>query len=139
MAAPFSNACDTEINIRVAYRLIERDWRLNRARYDNPSEGVRMLSWELRFLGNQPLHLVFAAMALFLNKKKGKLSDWCDIIIARARYSEEMRRAGKPWAFLGAPPVSNTGGTTYDAAVLDAVLKPFGSTKKGKAPRGKRR
>lgn len=138
MKPPFSDASESEVLTRVAYQLVRLDFKRNPARYVNPSDGVHELSWELRFIDRQPLHLVFAAFSLFLSKKKGKLIDAVNIYVARARYFDEMRRSGKPWARAGAPPVSNTGGTAYDAAVLEAVLNPFDKPKKARSPRAKR-
>lgn len=137
MKPPFSDASVSEVCIRVAYALIKLDYRKNPQRYDNPSDGVNKLSWELRWLGNQPLHLCFAALALFLNKKKGKLKDAIRIYIDRARYAEEMRRAGTPWKPLCAPPVSNTGGTPDELAVMEAVLNPFDKPKKARVRRAR--
>lgn len=134
---PFSDASESEVVVRVAYALVKRDFKLRPQNYDNPSEGVHKLSWELRNVVNQSMHLSLAAFSLFLNKKKGKLKDAVKIYIDRARYAEEMRRSGTPWKPVCAPPVSNTGGTAYDLAVLEAVLNPFDAPRKSRSRRGK--
>lgn len=118
---PFADAGPSEVVARVAFRLIERDYRLNPSRYLNPSDGIRKLMNELHSLNCMLLSTALAAAALWLSSGRGKLFKWRDDIVHRSRYYAARRAAGDPWA-IRAPRVTNRGGASpEDRDIIEAM------------------
>jgi len=82
---------------RVAYRVIERDYRRERDRYFDAAAGLTYLALDLKRDGYRSLSLWVSAYSYHsvMGRSTANTKQW---IVARSRWAALNRSAGKPWA-----------------------------------------
>lgn len=102
----------TEVMARVAFRLIELDWRRHPELYAVPKERMLQVYESLDDAGFRALSWWVLSAAYYTSREPMRLADWRDWCIVRARRYRYNVISGRPWKRGADPRVTNRGVST---------------------------
>lgn len=92
MSTPIEQAAWTEVHLRVAYRLVQRDFKRNRVRYEDAAGGLLALARQLDLDGFPQYTLFIRRWAAIVKVGRTTLSKEYQSALSRARLGHTFRR-----------------------------------------------
>jgi len=102
----------SEVMARVAFRLIELDWRRSPDLYTDPKQRMLQLYESLDSTGFRALSWWILSAAYYTSRDDMRLVYWRDWCIVRARRYRYNVAVGRPWKRGADPRVTNRGVST---------------------------
>jgi hypothetical protein len=112
----------SEVLCRVAFRLIERDYRKCPELYSDPSTRLYQLATTLEHEGFRALSMWVSSAAFYRAQYGFTMAEWRDKCIYRARRHYLNHRSGNGWRRDAGPRVTNRGAITG----CKVVRRPWG-------------